>query len=156
MPLLAHIGKVPVEEWLPFVVPVVALFIYGRRRDRRRKLAVGRLPEPSEPLGESTLEAVEASWAQANHTEITRSHLPILYPPGPDGMNAAELAERCRADAGVVERMLEELADLDYLELDEREGFEGQRAWLTFKGYELVDNTENALIAALAVNANSE
>jgi hypothetical protein len=27
MPLLAHIGKIPVEEWLPFVAPLVVLYL---------------------------------------------------------------------------------------------------------------------------------
>jgi len=147
--LLAHIGKIPVEEWLPFVVPVVALYVYVRRRERRRRDAIGRLPDAGDPLGDETVHQVEAAWSAASHTDVSREHLPLLYPPGPDGMSAGELAARLHADPAAVERLLEELEELDYLELEERQGFDGRRAWLTFKGYELVDATETALLAAL-------
>ncbi len=148
MSVLAHIGKVPVEEWVPFVVPVVALFIYGRRKDRRRRDAVSRLPDAAEPLDDATVAQVEAKWSETNHADVARRHLALLYPPGPDGMSAQELASRIHCDEPTVERLLEELEELDYVELEARDGFEGRRAWLTFKGYELVDATESALLSA--------
>jgi len=64
-------------------------------------------------------------------------------------MSAGELAASIHAEPDTVERLLEALEELDYLELEERQGFDGRRAWLTFKGYELVDATETALLAAL-------
>jgi len=149
MPVFAHIGNIPVEEWLPFVVPVVALYIYGRRRERRRREAVGRLPDPGEPLDGDTVERVVAEWSAAKHSDVSPEHLPLLYPPGPDGMTAAELANRVHSDAATVERLLEQLEDLEYLELEDCEGPDGPRALLTFRGYELVDATETALLGAL-------
>jgi DNA-binding IclR family transcriptional regulator len=85
----------------------------------------------------------------AKHGDISPEHLPLLYPPGPDGFSTAELANRVHSDPATVERLLEQLEDLEYLELDDREGGDGPRACLTFKGYELVDATETALLAAL-------
>ena len=35
MTVLAHIAGIPIQESLPFVVPVVALFLYGRHRTKR-------------------------------------------------------------------------------------------------------------------------
>jgi hypothetical protein len=149
MPLFAHIGNIPVEEWAPFVVPVVALYLYGRRKERRRRAAVGRLPNPGEPLDESTVERVVAEWSAAKHGNLSREHLPLLYPPGPDGLTAGELAKRLHADPATVERLLEQLEDLEYLDLEDGDGLDGRRAVLTFKGYELVDATETALLGAL-------
>ncbi len=149
MYITAHIGNIPVEEWLPFVVPIVALYIYGRRRERHRREAVGRLPDPGEPLDHDTIERVVASWSAEKHSDVSPELLPLLYPPGPDGMTAAELANRVHSDAATVERLMEQLEDLEYLELEDFEGVDGPRALLTFKGYELVDATETALLAAL-------
>jgi DNA-binding transcriptional ArsR family regulator len=146
----AHIGNVPVEEWLPFLVPVIALYVYGRRRERRRREAVQRLPDASEALDEGTVELVRRRWARANHTDVSPAHLPLLYPPGPDGMSAGELAERISADPAAVERLLEELADLGYLELEEGNGRQEARAWLTFEGYDLLHETEAAVLARAA------
>ena len=146
--LIAHIGNIPVEEWLPFLVPIVGLFVYGRHRERRRRQEVGQLPEAGAPLDERTLRRVEDEWSRANHAQISREHLPLLYPPGPDGMSASELAGRAGSEPAAVERLLEELEELDYLEIEQREGFAEQRVWLTFRGYELVDSTEVALLDA--------
>jgi DNA-binding transcriptional ArsR family regulator len=146
--IIAHIGNIPVEEWLPFLVPIVALYVYGRRRERRRRAAVGRLPDPGELDGD-TIRRVVGEWSAGQHGDLAAEHLALVYPPGPDGMTAAELAERVHRDPATVERQLEELEELDYLELEDREGFDGRRAWLTFKGYELLDATETALLAAL-------
>jgi hypothetical protein len=147
--LIAHIGNVPIEEWLPFLVPIVALFIYGRRRERRRHREVGRLPHPGAALDERTVKLVEDEWARGKHDGVSREHLPLLYPPGPDGMSAVELAGRAHADPAAVERLLEELRELDYLEIERGEGSTEPRVWLTFRGYELVDSTEFALLGAL-------
>jgi hypothetical protein len=149
MPVIAHIGNIPVEEWLPFLVPIVALYIYGRRKERRRREAVGRLPEPGEPLDHDTVDRVVAGWSAAKHSHVSREHLPLLFPPGPDGMSATELADRVHSDPVTVERLLEQLEDLEYLEIEDRDGLDGRRVWLTFKGCELLDATETALLAAL-------
>jgi hypothetical protein len=46
--VLAHIGDIPVEEWLPFLVPIIGLYVWGRRRERRGREKVRRLPDVSE------------------------------------------------------------------------------------------------------------
>jgi IclR helix-turn-helix domain len=145
---LAHIGNIPVEEWLPFLVPIIGLYIYGRRKERRRHAAVGRLPDAREGLDERTIEQIVADLSRAKHTDVSPEHLPLLYPPGPDGLSAVELAERTNSDPASVERLLEDLEDHEYLELDSGDGDEDRRAWLTFKGYELLDATEVALLDA--------
>jgi DNA-binding transcriptional ArsR family regulator len=145
---LAHIGNIPVEEWLPFLVPIIGLYIYGRRKDRRRRAAVSRLPDASERLDERTIKQILADLSKAKHDDVSAEHLPLLYPPGPDGLSAAELAERTDSDPATVERLLEDLEDHEYLDVDGGDSPEGRRAWLTFKGYELVDATEVALLAA--------
>jgi hypothetical protein len=141
---LAHIGNVPVEEWLPFLVPIVALYIYGRRKERRRQQRAGRLPGPEERLDDATATRVLDELATSEHASISREQLPLLVPPGPDSMSAAELAPRIGAAPDAVQRLLDELEALEYLELD-GDG----RAWLTFRGYELLDATESALLEAL-------
>jgi predicted transcriptional regulator len=72
----------------------------------------------------------------------------LFYPPGPDARSAAELAARVHADPVAVARLLEELEDLGYLELEDRGGFDGRRAWLTFEGYELLYEAEAALLSS--------
>jgi len=150
MYFIAHIGNIPVEEWLPFVVPVLALYLYGRHKNRRRRDAIQRLPDASKPLEEGTVELVLARWAKAKHKDLSPAYLPLLYPPGPDGMNAGELAERIHVDPATVERLLEELEDLGYLDLDERDERDGPRVSLTFEGYDLLYETEAALLAQAA------
>ena len=149
----AHIGNVPVEEWLPFTVPVIALYLYGRHRDRRRRAAVQRLPDAREVLDEKIVELVLARWAKSRHKHLSAEHLPLLYPPGPDGMTAAELAERVHADPPTVERLLAELEERGYGEL---EGYAGPelRVWLTVEGYDLVNVTESVLLTASAGDPN--
>jgi hypothetical protein len=144
----AHIGNIPVEEWLPFLVPIVALYIYGRRKDRRRRAAVDRLPDAGERLDEHTVEQVLADLSKAKHDHVVPEHLPLLWPPGPDGLSVAELAKRADSDPATVERLLEDLEDHGYLDLDSGESLADRHAWLTFKGYEVVDATELALLAA--------
>jgi hypothetical protein len=146
--MIAHIGKIPVEEWLPFVVPVLALYLYGRRKERRRREAVGRLGPP-EALDADAVERVMASWSMASREGLAPAHVPLLYPPGPDGMSVHELAARAHEDPAVVERLLEELEDLGYLSLEARDDDEGgPRAGLTIEGYALLYDTEAALLAA--------
>jgi hypothetical protein len=143
----AHIGNVPVEEWLPFTVPVIALYLYGRHRGRRRREAVERLPDAREMLDEETVELVLARWAKSRHKDLSADYLPLLYPPGPDGMTAAELVDRAHSDRVTVGRLLAELEERGYVEL---EGYDGpqRRVWLTVEGYDLVNVTESALLAA--------
>ena len=147
--VIAHIGNVPVEEWLPFLVPFLCMYVYVRRKERRRRRDVGRLPAPGEQLDARTVEAVRAEWSRAEHGELSPAHLPLLYPPGPDGMTPAELATRIHSDPATVEGLLEELEELEYLEVDEPADPRDRRVWLTFRGHELVDATESALLAAL-------
>ena len=147
--MLAHIGNVPVEEWLPFVVPLVALYLYGRRMQRRRRAAVAQLPDRSSALDEATVARVLDAWSE-KHGDVSREYLPLLYPPGPDGLTATELAQKVHAAPETVAHQLQHLEDLDYVELEQ--GSEApateRRAWLTFRGYELVEATERALLAA--------
>jgi hypothetical protein len=146
VPVIAHIGNIPVEEWLPFLAPVVALYLYGRHRGRRRRESVARLPG-IEALDQATIERVFAGWSASGHIELSRDFVPLLYPPGPEGATATELAQRGRADREVVRARLEDLAELGYLELDVREGENEPRGWLTVSGYDLLDLTEAALLA---------
>ena len=149
MYVIAHIGNIPVEEWVPFLVPVLALYFWGRRSNRRRAQAVNRLPRASEGLDTDTTARVLAHWEQAKHTKLSAEYVPLLYPPGPQGMTAGELAERIAADPATVELQLEALEDLGYLEL--RSSAETPpRAWLTITGYELLEETEAALLSASA------
>jgi hypothetical protein len=45
-----------------------------------------------------------------------------------------------------MERLLEDLQELRYLDLEEREPREGRRVWLTAEGYDLVNVTEQTLL----------
>jgi predicted transcriptional regulator with HTH domain len=150
MSLIAHIGNVPVEEWLPFLFPVLALYLYGRHWARRRRKAVDRLPRADEPLDDDAVELVISEWAKADHSELSREHLPLLYPPGPDGATATELAARFRSDPVKVEGLLEDLQELGYVDLEEGTQRDGRRAWLTAEGYDVVNITEEALVSSLA------
>ncbi len=147
MPVIAHIGNIPVEEWLPFVAPVVALVLYGRYRDRRRRAAVQRLPDARELLDAPTVERVLARWAAKRHADAGARHLPVLYPPGPDGLTAAALAERAHCETSAIAPLLSELEDFGYLELDGEDG-PAQRVFLTIEGHDLVNITEETLLAA--------
>ena len=153
MSLIAHIGNVPVEEWLPFLVPVVALYIYGRHKERGRREEVGRLLATDEPLDDSTISAVLDQWSASDHKEVSIEHLPLLYPPGPDGATPAELADRTHRDRDAVQRLLEDLAELGYVDLDEEKGSDEPRAWLTAEGADLVNMTEDTLLAAASAGS---
>ena len=148
MLLPAHIGNVPVEEWLPFVAPVAALYLYGRHRERRRRERVRHFLDAGGPLDDSTVAAVLAEWSAADHKEVSIDHLPLLYPPGPDGVTAAELANRIHRDRDAVRQLLEDLAELGYLELAVEKDIDEPRAWLTAEGSDLVNMTEDTLLAA--------
>lgn len=147
MYVLAHLGKIPVEEWAPFVVPIVALCLYVRRSERRRRAAIRRLPDVTQPRDDATVRGVLDQWSAAHFDGVSRAHLPLLYPPGPDGLTAIELARRVGSDPKTVSRELEDLAELGYLTL-EGSGAEEQRASLTAEGMDLVNVTEDALLAA--------
>ncbi len=148
--VVAHIGGIPVEEWAPFVVPALALFIYVRRKDRRRRRAVARLPESSATLDADTVRQVLEAWAAEGYRDVGEAQLALLYPPGPDGMSVAELAARTNTPAADVDRLLAKLEEGEYLTLEEGEEAAGARALLTLKGYGLVHATEDALVGAIA------
>jgi DNA-binding transcriptional ArsR family regulator len=145
--VVAHIGNIPVEEWLPFVVPFLALFIYGRRRERRRRSAVAKLPAPGELLDERVLGRVLERLREGGHGDVAARHVALLYPPGPDGMTVEQLASHGHTDPDTVRLLLEELEELGYVELEDRDRPE-PRAALTIEGYDLVNATEAALIDA--------
>jgi DNA-binding MarR family transcriptional regulator len=147
MHILAHIGNVPVEEWLPFVVPVVLLYVYGRHKYRRRREAVEHLPAASQMLSESVVAAVVERWAAADHKEMSADMVALLYPPGPDGMTPGELASRVQHDPLAVERLLEDLQELGYLDLEPAEDPGERRVWLTIEGHGLVELTADELLA---------
>jgi DNA-binding transcriptional ArsR family regulator len=146
--VIAHIGKIPVEEYAGFVVPVIVLYAYGKSWSRRQRKKVARLPGPAEALDDKTVEFVLSRWAAAKHGEVAREQLPLMYPPGPDGITASELAERIGADPPSVTRRLEDLADLGYVEYDSDTS--EQRLWLTVEGINLLNITEEALLVVLA------
>lgn len=148
MPLLAHIGNIPVEEWLPFLAPVIGLYLYGRHKERRRRESVKRLLDSGRTPDEGAVRTVLATWAASEHREVAAEHLPLLYPPGPDGATSSELAARIDREPQDVERMLEDLAELGYVELDTGDGKHETRAWLTTSGCDLVNITEDTLLAA--------
>jgi DNA-binding MarR family transcriptional regulator len=152
--VIAHIGNVPVEEWLPFLVPVVLLYLYGRRQSRSRRRAVKRLPGPAAPLDEQTVARVLSRWAAAAHEQIAREQLPVLYPPGPDGSTAAQIAARTGIDASSVSRRLDELAELGYLETDDQADGQERRVWLTVEGFDLANITEEVLLESLDAGAS--
>jgi hypothetical protein len=147
----AHIGNVPVEEWLPFVVPVVVLYVYGRHKYRRRREAVERLPDASELLDERMIRRVAERWSAASHEELSPELVPLLFPPGPDGMTAAELASRIARDPVAVERQLEELQELGYLDREAGDDLGQGRVWLTIEGHQLLELTVDELLAAAVV-----
>ena len=142
---VAHIGNFPVEEWLPFLVPVVALYVYGRHRERRRRALVQSLPQAGAALDEGTARLVLAHWSAADHEGLGREHVALFCPPGPEGLTASELAGRLGRDPAEVLRLLEQLEQLDYLELVRQDGPGEPRAWLTLRGYDLLVLAESSL-----------
>jgi hypothetical protein len=148
MLVIAHIGKIPVEEYAGFVVPVIALYAYGRAWSRRHRRKLASLPPASQALDEPTIRFVLARWAEDKHGELGRDAVAPMYPPGPDGATAVELAQRTGTERASVERGLAELAELGCLEPDLGEG--EQRLSLTAEGVHLLNITEDALLAAFA------
>lgn len=146
---LAHIGNIPVEEWLPFLVPLIGLYFYGRRREHRRRSEVAELPRTSEGLDPTVVERILTGWREARYDAVTAEHLPLLYPPGPDGLSVAELASRTSGDEETVRGLLEQLERADYLDLFPEAESNGLQASLTLRGFGLVDQTEESLLAAL-------
>ena len=144
---VAHIGNIPVEEWVPFVAPVVALYVYGRRRERRRRSEVGRIPPSSEQLDADVVQQIAAEWRKRDYEDVTTEHLGLLYPPGPDGRTVKELASTTHADPARVLGLLEQLEGGDYLLLEGEP--DDLQTSLTLKGYGLVDATEDSLLTAL-------
>ncbi len=139
--VLAHIGDIPVEEWLPFVVPVVVLYLVGRRMTRARERDVARVMA-EERLDEPTLEEILACWRSRRPNELSIEHVPLFCPPGPEGFTAGELAERLDTDARRTASLLDELEELGYVERDGPEG----SLWLTVEGYDLLNDAESVLL----------
>jgi MarR family len=143
--VIAHIGNVPVEEWLPFLVPVVALYVYGRHRERRRRARERSLPQAGEAPDEGTARLVLAHWSAADHRGLGPEHVALFWPPGPEGLTASQLASRLSRTPAEVQRLLERLEQLDYLELEQRDGPDERRAWLTLRGYDLLVLAESSI-----------
>jgi hypothetical protein len=146
---LAHIGNIPVEEWLPFLVPIIGLYFYGRRREHRRRSEVAELPATSDGLDPSVVERIVEGWREARYEGVTPEHLPLLYPPGPDGLSLAELVDRTAAGEETIRGLLDQLERADYLDLFPEPQSGGLQASLTLRGFGLVDQTEESLLAAL-------
>ncbi len=147
MLVIAHIGKIPVEEYAGFVVPVIALYAYGRAWSRRHRKKLARLPAPSQALDEQTVRFVLERWAEDKHGELGPQLVALMYPPGPDGLTPSDLAQRLGTDRASVESGLAELAELGYLETDPGEG--ERRVSLTTEGIHLLNITEDALLDKL-------
>jgi hypothetical protein len=139
--VLAHIGNIPVEEWLPFVAPVVALYLLGRRMTRNRERKVAKVLA-KELLDETTTGEILERWRRRRPNELSAGHVPIFWPPGPEGVTAAELTRRLGADRRGVEELLDDLEELGYLERDGGDG----RLWLTIEGYDLLADAESVLL----------
>jgi hypothetical protein len=146
---IAHIGGIPIEEWLPFVVPVLAIYLYVRRRERRRRAAVQRLLSTGARLDEAMASAILERLRAAQHAQLQAEHVPLLYPPGPDGTTACELAERVALDVAEVEIRLEDLVELGYLERSEGHDAE-TRVWLTAEGFAAAHIAEDVVLQAFA------
>jgi len=145
---IAHIGNIPVEESLPLLVPIVAVYLYVRHRERRRRQAVAGLPNAGEALDEQTVRAVLARWSAADHRDLSPAHVALLYPPGPEGVTPTQLASRIQRDPVTVDGLLDELADMGYVEFDSQRDLADRRVWLTIQGYDLVKAAEDELLRA--------
>jgi hypothetical protein len=148
--VIAHIGNIPVEEWVPFVVPVLALYLFGRRRERRRRKAVQRVLDAHKGPDEAAIARVLERWSRAGHDELSREHVALLYPPAPDGLTVPELATRTKRDPAAVQALLDDLAELGYVEPVGEAGAGAARTWLTAEGWDLANLTEDAVLAAFA------
>ena len=126
--MLAHIGNIPVEEWVPFLVPVVLLYLWGRRSSRKRDVALQRLSEQPGALSEATAARVLKSWSDAGSrapsTRARRALLPAWARRRQPGGDRRQAARRARAE---VDTMLDTLAELGYIDLDGQEGDDRRR-----------------------------
>jgi DNA-binding MarR family transcriptional regulator len=139
--VLAHIGNIPVEEWLPFVAPVVVLYLLGRRMTRNREREVAQVMA-KELLDERTVGEILERWHQRRPNELSSKHVPIFWPPGPEASTPGELAARLGIDLARVEPLLDEVEELGYLERDGGDG----TLWLTIEGYDLMNDAESVLL----------
>jgi len=144
--VIAHLGNLPVEETLPFVVPVVVLAFWARREDRKRRAALARVADAGTWLDEATVERIVAAWAKAGYGELTREHVPLLSPPALDGASIAQLAARTHSNSAAVEPLLDDLAECGYVDFDGRDGRD-RGAWLTAEGYAVLHIAEDGILA---------
>jgi hypothetical protein len=145
--VIAHLGKLPVEETLPFLVPVVVLALWARREDRKRRAALVRVADAGTRLDEAVVGRIVAAWAKAGHGELSREHVALLSPPALEGASTAQLAARTHSNSAAVEPLLDDLADLGYVDFDDAEGRD-RGAWLTADGYAVLHVAEDAILAA--------
>ena len=149
--VLAHIGNIPVEEWLPFVAPVVVLYLVGRRMTRARQRDVARVMA-EESLDEPTIEEILERWRRRRPNELSTDHVPVFCPPGPEGSTARELAARLGTDPQRTALLLDELEELGYVE---RDGGDGS-LWLTIEGYDLLNDAESVLLERARVREEAQ
>jgi len=147
---LAHIGGIPVEEWLPFVAPLVAVYVYVRRRERRRRSALQRVIEAGARLDTRMTAAILERWRAADHAQLSAEQVPLLYPPGPDGASSGELARRLALDEHDVRGRLEDLIEAGYLERAQDPADGQERVWLTVEGFAAANIVEDAVLADFA------
>jgi len=149
--VLAHIGNIPVEEWLPFVAPVVVLYLVGRRMTRARERDVARAMA-EERLDEPAIEEILERWRHRRPNELSTEHVPVFCPPGPEGSTARQLAERLGTDPPRTALLIDELEELGYLE---RDGGDGS-LWLTIEGYDLLNDAESVLLQRARVREEAQ
>jgi hypothetical protein len=155
VPPLAHIGGIPVEEWLPFVVPVLAIFVYVRRRERRRRAQIERLVSAGKRLDTELASTILERLRAAKHAALRAEHVRLLYPPGPDGATPQELARRVELAPAKVHDSLEDLIELGYLERGEGAAGGDGRVWLTAEGFAAAHIAEDVALAAFAADRES-
>jgi DNA-binding MarR family transcriptional regulator len=148
----AHIGGIPIEEWLPFLVPVIAIYVYVRRRERRRRAEVQRVLDAGGALSDDLIERILGEWRAQRHDELTAEHVRLMAPPGPNGASAAEIAGRMHRDERAVARLLGDLVELGYVE-EEAPAERETKVWLTADGFALAHMVERAVLAAFAERA---
>jgi hypothetical protein len=131
MPQLAHIGGIPIEEWLPFLVPVLAVYVYVRRSERRRRAEVQRVLDAGGDLSDGVIATILDEWSASGHDELRAKHARLMAPPGPNGAMPHELAQRAQLEEHEVRSLLDDLSELGCLEEDARDGAGEARVWLT-------------------------
>jgi DNA-binding transcriptional ArsR family regulator len=153
--ILAHLAGIPVEEWAPFWVPIVVLLVWGWRRERRGRAAIAKLPKEQDLLTDATFARIHAAWRAAGLDGAEQRHLKLLYPPGPDGLTVAQLAEQTKLDERAAARQLLELEEAGFVTLDGKPGPE-QQVFLTMRGFDLESVTEEELLRAADERAAPE